>query len=69
MGCFLCGVGLNISEQKNLKSKSYKNKGGLYERQKFFVFLFLKFINFHSKNSINFTNPGYFGKISLCYKN
>lgn len=38
MGCFLCGIGLNISEQKNLKLKSYKNKGGLYEKQKFFVF-------------------------------
>ena len=42
MGCFLCGIGLNISEQKNLKLKSYKNKGGLYERQKFFVFLIPK---------------------------
>lgn len=28
--------------QKNLKLKSYKNKGGLYERQKFFVFLIPK---------------------------
>lgn len=49
--------------------KSYKNKGGLYERQKSFVFLWLRFINFHSQNSINFTNFHYFGKINLCYKN
>ncbi|ORO86691.1 hypothetical protein B7702_10115 [Streptococcus mitis] len=55
--------------QKNLKMKSYKNKGGLYERQKSFVFLWLRFINFHSQNSINFTNSHYFGKINLCYKN
>lgn len=33
------------------------------------LFFMPTFINFHSKNSINFTNPGYFGKISLCYKN
>ena len=49
--------------------KSYKNKGGLYERQKSFVFLCLEFINFHSRNSINFTNSHYFGKINICYKN
>ena len=55
--------------QKNLKLKSYKNKGGLYERQKSFVFLWQKFINFHSRNSINFTNSHCFGKINLCYKN
>ncbi|AYF95074.1 hypothetical protein D7D53_00570 [Streptococcus gwangjuense] len=55
--------------QKNLKMKSYKNKGELYERQKSFVFLLSMFINFHSQNSINFTNSHYFGKIRLCYKN
>ena len=32
-------------------------------------FLWSMFINFHSKNSINFTNCHDFGKISLCYKN
>ena len=42
MGCFLCGIGLNISEQKNLKLKSHKNKGELYERQKSFVFFITK---------------------------
>ena len=52
-----------------LVNKPYKNKGGLYERQKSFVFLWLRFINFHSQNSINFTNFQYFGKINLCYKN
>ncbi|OOS17838.1 hypothetical protein B0686_05780 [Streptococcus mitis] len=55
--------------QKNLKSKSYKNKGELYERQESFVFLWQRFINFHSQNSINFTNFHYFGKMNICYKN
>ena len=49
--------------------KSYKNKGGLYERQEFFVFFMAKIYKLSFSNSINFTNFHYFGKINLCYKN